>query len=126
MPREATCTFASPVITGSGTTSLLISTTAPHNCNSSQPYFIGLNGGGGMKSLALPALAGVFALCLPGRRRWIRSLLMLLLATGAMSMSGCGNCTDLATRPGTYSFTVNATVSGGSGQSQAVTLTVYI
>jgi len=126
MPREATCTFGSPTINGSGTTSLLISTTAPHDCNNSQPYFIGLNGGGGMRGLALPALAGVFALFLPGRRRWIRGLLMLLLTVGAMSASGCGNCTDLATRPGTYSFTVNATTSGNSGQSQTVSLTVYI
>jgi hypothetical protein len=126
LPREATCTFGSATINGAGTTSLFVSTTAPHDCNNSQPYFIGSNGGPAFRSLALPALAGVFALFLPGRRKWIRSLFMLLLAAGAMSISGCGNCTDLATRPGTYHFNVNATVSGGSGQSQTVTLTVFI
>jgi len=128
MPHQATCTFLTPVINGSGTTTLFVSTTAPHDCNNSQPYFLGSNGGFGMRSLALPAMAGLFALFIPGRRKWLRGLLMLVIAVGAMSVSGCGNCTDLATRPGTYHFTVNAAsgTGAGSSQSQTITLTVYI
>jgi hypothetical protein len=126
LPRESTCTFLNPVINGAGATTLFVATTAPHDCNSSQPYFLGSNNGFGIRSLALPALAGLFALCLPGRRKWLRGVLVVLLAAGAMSVSGCGNCTDLATRPGTYSFTVNATTAGSSGQTQSQTVTMNV
>jgi len=130
LPSEASCTFQNSVINGAGVTTLFISTTSPHGCNSSQPYFVGSNDGGfGLRSLALPAIAGLFALFLPGRRRWLRGLLMLALATSVVQLSGCGNCTDLATRPGTYRITVNATAGSGSSaatQSQAITAHVVI
>ena len=127
LPNEARCTFVNPIVNGAGATTLFIATTAPHDCNNSQPYFLGLNGGGfGLRSLALPAMAGLFAFCVPGRRRWMRGLLMLAIAAGAMQVSGCGHCTDLATRPGTYTFTVNATSGGSSGQTQSQTVTIHV
>jgi hypothetical protein len=127
LPSEATCTFLSPVINGGGATTLLIGTTAPHDCNNSQPYFLGSNDGSfGLRSLALPAMAGLIAFFVPGRRRWLRGLLMLAIAAGTMQVSGCGHCTDLATRPGTYSFTVNAATSGSSGQTQSQTVKINV
>jgi hypothetical protein len=127
LPNEARCTFVNPVMNGAGATTLFVATSAPHDCNNSQPYFLGSNGGGfGLRSLALPAMAGLFAFCVPGRRRWMRGLLMLAIAAGAMQVSGCGHCTDLATRPGTYTFTVNATSGGSSGQTQSQTVTIHV
>jgi hypothetical protein len=127
LPNEARCTFVNPIINGAGATTLFIATTAPHDCGNSAPYFLGSNGGGfGLHSLALPAMAGLIAFCVPGRRRWMRGLLMLAIAAGAMQVSGCGHCTDLATRPGTYTFTVNATTGGSSGQTQSQAVTIHV
>ena len=70
---------------------------------------------------------------LPGyRRRKVvaRTILVLLLSLcGFATLSGCGNCTDLGTRPGRYSFTVTGTAQGGASpatQSQVISLTVTI
>jgi hypothetical protein len=115
-----------PTINGAGTTTLFIATSAPHDCNNSTPYFLGSNGGFGLRPLAVPALAGLVAFCVPGRRRWLRGLLMLAIAAGAMQTSGCGHCTDLATRPGTYTVTVNATTGGSSGQTQSQPVKIHV
>jgi hypothetical protein len=128
LPSEAACFFDSAALAnGGGTTSLVVGTTAPHSCGTTQPYFLGFNGGGGAAPLALPALAGLLAMFLPGRRRWLRALLALVVVAVAMQATGCGNCTDLGTRPATYTFQVNATSTGTSEvQSQPVTITVTI
>jgi hypothetical protein len=134
LPSEASCLFDSATLAnGGGTTSLAVGTTAPHSCGTTQPYFLGFNGGGGGAPFALPALAGLLAIFfprrrrLPGRRRWLRALLALVVVAVAMQATGCGNCTDLGTRPATYTFQVNATSTGTSEvQSQPVTITVTI
>jgi hypothetical protein len=125
LPTETTCFFDTPQIAaGGGTTELLVQTTAPHSCGTTQPYFLGSSGGPG---LAPFALAGLLTLFLPGRRRWLRALVALLVVTGATQITGCGNCTDLGTRPNTYTFTVTASSAGTSEvQSQLVTITVTI
>jgi hypothetical protein len=143
LPSEATCIFLGPTITGGGSSTLVVSNTAPHTCGTTQPYFVG--GGGGIgrplapfalpgvpgeRSLlagVVPALAGLLALFLPGRRRWLRVLIVLAVAAVAVQITGCGTCTDLGTRPGTYTFQVTGTSTGTSEvQSQPVTLTVTI
>jgi hypothetical protein len=129
LPIEATCTFVYPSIpAGGGTTALLLGTTAPHSCGTTQPYFLGERGGGpGLGTLAVPALAGLVAVFVPGRRRWLRGLMAIALATAAMQLSGCGNCTDLGTRPGTYTIQVIGASAGTSEvESQIVTVTVTI
>jgi hypothetical protein len=128
LPYEGSCFFDSPTITGgSGSTNLVVGTTAPHSCGTTQPYFLGSNGGGGLAPYALPAIAGLLAIFLPGRRRWLRSLVAVVLVAAATQMSGCGNCTDLGTRPATYTFTVTGTSSGTSEvEAQTVTITVTI
>jgi hypothetical protein len=129
LPNEASCFFAQTAIaSGGGSSPLLVATSAPHNCNDNTPYFTGGNGGGpGLAPFALPALTGLVAFFLPGRRRWLRVLLASVLLAGATQISGCGNCTDLGTKPGTYTFQVTGTSTGtGQVQSQAVTLTITI
>ena len=55
---------------------------------------------------------------------------MVLIAVSTLAMTagcGTGNCTDLGTRPGTYTFTVTGTSSGApSVVSQKVIVTVTI
>jgi hypothetical protein len=125
LPTETTCFFDSPQIAaGGGTTELLVQTTAPHSCGTTQPYFLGSNGGPGMAPFAL---AGLLTLFLPGRRRWLRAFVALIVVTGATQLTGCGNCTDLGTRPATYAFTVTASSAGTSeAHSQPVTITVTL
>jgi hypothetical protein len=129
LPNEASCFFAQTAIAnGGGSSPLLVETSAPHNCNDNAPYFTGGNGGGpGLAPFALPALAGLVAFFLPGRRRWLQALLAAVLLAGATQIAGCGNCTDLGTKPGTYTFQVIGTSTGtGQVQSQGVTLSITI
>jgi hypothetical protein len=129
LPSEATCIFAPATIAGgSGTATLIVGTTAPHDCGTTQPYFLGGNGGGpGLAPLALPALAGLLAIFVPGKRRWLRALLAVLLAAGATQIVGCAICTDLGTKPATYTFQVTGTAADASEvESQAVTFNVTI
>ena len=129
LPSEATCIFTTTAIAGGGGASaLIVETTAPHSCGATQPYFLGGNGGGpGLAPFALPALAGLIAVFVPGKRRWLRALLAVLLAAGATQITGCGNCTDLGTKPATYTFQVTGTSTGTSAvQSETVTLNITI
>jgi len=129
LPTEATCQFVNAAIaSGGGSTTLVLGTMAPHSCGSATPYFVGSNGGG--LGIAVPILAGLVALFVPGRRRrWLRGLIALVAVAAAMQLSGCGNCTDLGTRPGTYTVQVVGTATG-SGTSEVegeiVTVTVTI
>jgi hypothetical protein len=114
LPYEATCNFSAPVIpAGGGSVTMFVGTTAPHTCGTTQPYFLGSNRNGpALAPFALPALAGVLAIFLPGRRRWLRLLVVVIVATGAMQMTGCGHCTDLGTRPNTYTIQVTGSAPG--------------
>lgn len=103
LPSESACTFGEHTIpAGGGTTTLAISTIAPHDCGSTTPYFLGAS---------LPFAA---VLLLPfGRRRRLKSLLVAMIALGGIStLSGCGTCTDLGTRPGSYTIRVVGTPAG--------------
>lgn len=129
LPTEATCNFSTTKITGgSGTASLFLNTTAPHTCGTTQPYFVGGNGvGPRIAPIALPALAGLLAIFIPGKRRWLRALFAVVLAAGAAQITGCSTCTDLGTRPATYTFHVTASAAGTSEvETQAITLSVTI
>ena len=55
--------------------------------------------------------------------------LSCMLGSLLLSLSGCGNCTDLGTRPGTYTFTVTGTAQGGPmapTATQKIQLTVTV
>jgi len=126
LPEEASCSYVpgSAAANTAQMATLRISTAAPRDCGASTPY------GAPTKSAAVPmagpALAGILLLMAPRRRRALRGLLVVLCTVGAMGvMSGCGtgNCTDLGTRPGTYTITVTGS-AGGAQVSQKVKLVV--
>ena len=129
VPTEAACQFVNAAIpAGGGSTTLVLTTAAPHSCGTTEPYFLGGNGGGvGLAPWAAPVLAGLLVVFIPGRRRWLRGLLAVVMVAGAMQITGCGHCTDLGTKPGTYTIQVIGASAGTSEvESQSVTLTVTI
>ncbi len=134
LPNETGCTFVNAAIApGGGSTTLQFTTAAPHNCGDpSHPYFLGENHSPGATRTMWAGLvlfaAGLFRV----RRGSRRAGLMVLLAgtmVGLSMMSGCGNCTDLGTRPGSYTFTVSASAEGGpvsESASQVISVTMTI
>jgi hypothetical protein len=137
LTNEATCTFEpSTVAAGGGTATLYLTPAAPHACGSNVPFFVASNG---MRNVAEGGLGLASLLVLLGfttrRRRKLLQAALLVLALCAMPLlNGCGTvgCTDLGTKPGTYSFTVQAApTTGPSGQyegvqSQTVTYTATL
>ena len=134
LPNETGCTFVNATIApGGGLTTLQFTTAAPHNCGDpNHPYFLGESHNPGetrtMWAGLLLFAAGLFRV----RRGSRRAGLMVLVAgtlVGLSMMSGCGNCTDLGTKPGGYTFTVIASAQGGpvsETASQVVPVTVTI
>ena len=124
LPNEASCTFAMSLIpAGGGTTTLLVGAAAPHNCGSNVPYFVAGSRRG----------VGIFAamvMCFFARRRRLLKGVVLALAICIWPLlSGCGgNCTDLGTKPGSYTFTVTGTSTGSPvvTQMQVMKMTVTI
>ena len=107
LPSKAACTFAEKTIAaGGGTTTLQVSTAAPSSCQVADS---------GTSTASLPfagtTFAALLALFIPGkRRRAIKGLLVALVAIcGMATMTGCGACTDLGTKPGTYTIRVIGT-----------------
>jgi Bacterial Ig-like domain (group 3)/FG-GAP-like repeat len=128
LPTESACTFLNPAIpVGGGSTTVLLTTMAPHSCGATQPYFTGSSSNPKIIPFALPALAGLAIIFLPGRRRWLRALIAIAAIATAMQITGCGNCTDLGTRPNTYTIHITGAASGTSEvESTPVTMNVTI
>jgi hypothetical protein len=121
LPFETTCTFAQSLIPGGGgSTTLMVSPSAPHNCGANPPDFVAPNLRGGMAGLLLSVLA---MLGLRRRRRLVKGL-VLLVALGVLSaVSGCGTqCKDFGTDPINYTFTVTGTSTGSPVMNQTVTM----
>ena len=142
LPDSATCTFATTTIpAGGATTTLKLTTAAPSACGSNIPYSQGGPQSSSILPAALlklrnllkpserpstlpydalpygaPALAGLLFFALPKRRRALRSLLTLLaISTVFLTVTGCGSaCTNLGTRPGTYTIQVTGTSMGAT------------
>jgi len=125
LPNEASCTFAASLIPSSGgTTTLLIGASAPHNCGSNVPYFVA---GGGRRGIGI--FAAMVMLFFARRRRVLKGLVLAGMICVLPMLSGCGgNCTDLGTKPGSYTFTVMGTSTGSPvvTQTQVVKMTVTI
>jgi len=123
LPSEAACTFAAQAIpAGGGTTTLQISTAAPQACQVADS---------GSTTASLPfagaTVAALLVLFIPGkRRRAIKGLLVALVAIcGMATMTGCGACTNLGTKPGSYTIRVIGT-SAASVVTTKVQLTVTV
>ncbi len=139
LPPESTCTFVQPLVpVGGGSSNLEITTSAPHDCGDPEhPYFLGANrlppAASRAASVLFPSLLLLTLATLRSRRR-LRgtslTLLLLALACGTLSaLSGCGRCTDLGTRPATYTFTVSAVAQSGpitETASQPIRITATI
>ncbi len=124
LPSESACTFGTATLPANGgTTSLQISTMAPHSCQSDIPY--SLNAG---IPLTGPALAGLMLLFIPRRRRKsMKNLLIVVVAAcGVASLMGCGNCSDLGTRPGDYAVQVIAASTGAITSKVITKITLHV
>jgi hypothetical protein len=112
LPDEASCSYAAGA--------LKISTMGPRDCGTATPY------GTATLPIAGPVLAGLLVIFVPKRRYSLKTLLAAVcavLAMGAVTGCGTGNCTDLGSRPGTYIVTVTGS-AGGPVISQKVKLVV--
>jgi hypothetical protein len=123
LPTESACTFGTATLPASGgTTTLEISTMAPHSDQSGTPYT--QNSG---LPFTGPALAGLMLFFLPRRRKSMKNLLMVLVAVcGMASLMGCGNSTDLGTRPGDYSIQVIAASTGTTPSKVITKITLHV
>ncbi len=124
LPSEAACTFAAQTIPGGGgTTALQIATMAPRACSVADSE---------SQSASLPfagtTLAALLVVLIPSkRRRAIKGVLVALISLcGMATLSGCGACTDLGTKPGSYTIRVIGTSTGAGSPVIVVTAKVQI
>lgn len=119
LPAESACSFNPASVTGSGSTTLTVTATAPHSATL-DPLQFWKTGSGGV-------LAGIFVLGVASkRRRWSRLPALAVLAGLVMVVAcggGGGSNGDPGTPPGAYSVKVTAAV-GGVTHSIPLTLTV--
>jgi hypothetical protein len=109
LPTEATCEFATQTIPGGGgITTLQLSVMPPRSCEvaDSESRTAGL-------PIGSTTLAALIVTLLPGKRRAIKCLLVAVVAIfGMASLTGCSSCTDLGTKPGSYTIRVIGTEVG--------------
>jgi hypothetical protein len=123
LPTESVCTFGTATLPANGgTSSLQISTMFPHSCEAAA----GAQNAG--MPLAGSTLAGLLLLFLPRhRRRSLKSLLLVLVAAcGMASLMGCGNCTDLGTRPGDYTIKVIGASTGAASSTVITKIVLHV
>jgi subtilase family serine protease len=118
LPTESKCSFSPASLTGGGSTTLTITTTAPK-----ASMLTPLHGPQGSGILAvISGMAGFLLIGVPGRRRWNRVL--LLIATGFLTaIVACGgggggstaSPSPSAPDPGTTTGIFNVTVTATSG-----------
>lgn len=129
LPSESTCTFSPASVTGSGNTTLTISTTAPHAAlkKSQRPRYE-------MLAAASGILLAALVLVIPTRARGLRRMLGLMVLGLLLGAVGCGgggssgggtppNTPNPGTPVGTYNVLLTAT-SGSISHSQSFPLVV--
>ncbi len=127
LPSESTCTFGTATLpVNGGTTSLQITTMFPHSCESaaSSSQSAGL-------PFAGPALTGLMLLFLPRRRRKaLKGPLLAIIAVCGVAtlttLTGCGNCTDLGTRPGDYTINVIGASTGAAANTVITKIVLHV
>jgi hypothetical protein len=132
LPNEATCAFGQTTLPAhGGSTTLTITTAAPHACGTTTPYFVA---SGKVRGLPWLAVAGIGLLLARRRRRGLMLAVVMVCAVGAglMPVAGCGGCTDFGTQPFTYGLGVTATEQGAAAgtayatETQAVQMRVHL
>lgn len=124
LPFESTCTFNPPSVTGTGQTTITVTTTAPSAM---------LHSSRGLEfwaSTGTLSFAGMLLIGAPiRRRRWARMFALLIFGS-LLAGVGCGGGSGSSAPPpnpgtptGTYTVTVNA-VSGALAHSTTFTLTI--
>ena len=84
---EITCSFNPVTLAGGGSTTMSIATTAPTAATTSKlAYRLG-----GWSAVADPMLAALFFFTVPGRKRRLPTMLLVLFALGLTANLGCGN-----------------------------------
>ncbi len=127
---ETSCQFSpsATVPPGGGSVTLQLLTSAPRDCNTNTPYSLSTNTT--PKWPLAPGIAAAALLWVALRRRRVQGFfLFLAAATALMTLSGCGHCTDLGTRPGSYTFQITATAQGGpvsQTRTASIPLTINI
>ncbi len=123
LPAKSACSFSPSSVTGSGNTTITITTAAPQSAGLVNAPTLGWSVAGGF------TLAGVLLLGIPRpRRRWTGTLGLLLLGLLWIG-AGCGGSAafNTAQTPGTPTGTFTVTVtasSGGLTHNTAFTLNV--
>jgi hypothetical protein len=130
LPAEARCSFTPASISGSGATTITVTTTAPHPVVRTAR---GFNRLGWWTTTLGVSLAGIVLLGVPSRRRGMNgsSLSLLVVVTFLLMLPGCGGGSsappppppDPGTPKGSYSIIVTAT-SGSMSHATTFTLTV--
>jgi hypothetical protein len=129
LPAESSCVFGNATIpAGGGSTTLQVTVAAPHNCGANPSYFSAQGERRGIQIFALVTFV-FFA----RRRRALKGLLLAAAICVLPMITGCGTCTDLGVRPGSYSFTITGsantmapvvvTVPGETSSGNSVTQT---
>ena len=123
LPSESTCTFGTMTLpVNGGTTSLQITTMEPHSCESAPPS---------PESAGVPLAGSLFAglmlLWIPRRKGvLLNRLLLVILACGLPTLTGCGSCTDLGTRPGDYTIKVIATSTAANSNAAIAKIVLHV
>lgn len=123
LPAESTCTFGTPMLpVNGGTTTLQITTMAPHSCE------VAPAASSAAIPFAGPVLAGLMLLFVPRKnRKTMKGLLIALVTLGGLAtLMGCGNCTDLGTRPGDYTINVVATSTASAAQVVVTKIVLHV
>jgi hypothetical protein len=128
LPHEASCTFTTDTVAaGGGTTTFRLTTLSPRDCGTSTGYNESASNTSRTLPYAAPILTGVLIFLLPKRRRAWKGLLTLIATASFLTLTGCGVCTDLGTRPGIYTLKIIGKSTGTNPvtvtQSAQITVT---
>jgi hypothetical protein len=126
-PANSTCTVnpTSVALTagGTGTASLVVTTTSPATASNTRPSLL-------QKASGVASLASVFCLVAGWkfRKRVLLIVPIVLLGFSAFGLTGCtnGGSGIAAAKAGTYTLTVTATPANGTTAAQTATITLTV
>jgi MYXO-CTERM domain-containing protein len=125
LPNETTCAFAQSMIgAGGGTTALMVSPQGPRPCSVAAAE----QANGPRSGIPWMAAFALGAFFVRRRKRLLQGLILAAVLCALPMLNGCGDCADLGTEPGNYSFTITGTAMGGStpvSQTQTMQMNIH-